>query len=238
MKERLFFLYQWFVAAPLLLIISIVIFSAIIVGGLFNSNWWGYYPPRIWAKLFCILLFIKVQVRNANLLQRKQAYVFVANHQGAYDIFSIFGYVNHPFRWMMRKGLRNFPLIGQASHITGQVMVDTSNARGIIKTFEDAQKQLKRGSSLVIFPEGRRSDDGNIQPFKHGAFKLATKFKLPIVPLTIDGSYDVMPRSTFNITPGKIIITIHQPILPEQFGSTTDVCEQAYQRIISALPQR
>lgn len=232
----LFRIYQWVIVAPILLVLTIITAILTIVGGLFDSNWWGYYPPRIWAKCWCALLFVKVKVKNKHLLNPKTSYVFVANHQGAFDIFSIYGFLNHQFRWMMRKGLENIPLVGLACRCAGHILVDKSSPTKLKKTMETAEKSLLGGTSLVIFPEGRRTSNGKLQPFKKGAFKLALEFNLPVVPLTIDGSFDVMPRSSFNVTPGTITITIHPALLPGKDGhDISKVADHSYKEIEKSL---
>lgn len=216
--KYLFRLYQWCIAAPILLIATLITALVTIIGSYFNSDWWGYYPPKWWARLWCWLFFVKVEVRRRELISRSTSYVFVANHQGAFDIFSIYGYLGHPFKWMMRKGLANFPFVGFACQRAGHIMVDTHSAEGLKRTMADAERKLSKGVSLVVFPEGRRTETGQMGAFKPGAFKLAVGFNLPVVPITIDGSYRVMPRTTFNVTPGKIVLTLHEPIHPSPEG--------------------
>lgn len=115
-------------------------------------------------------------------------------------------------------------------------MVDKSSPTKLKKTMETAEKSLQGGTSLVIFPEGRRTSNGKLQPFKKGAFKLALEFNLPVVPLTIDGSYDVMPRSSFNVTPGTITITIHPALLPGKDGhDISEVADHSYKEIEKSL---
>jgi 1-acyl-sn-glycerol-3-phosphate acyltransferase len=92
--------------------------------------------------------------------------------------------------------------------------------------------------SIVVFPEGRRTDDGHIHPFKHGAFRLAKEFDLPIVPITINGSYKVMSRTMFHVQPGIITLTIHEPIAPEQFGDTIqELTQKSFDAVTSSLEE-
>ncbi len=230
----LFRIYQWVIAAPILLVLTIITALVTMIGTYFNKNWWAYYPPRLWARCWCVLLGVKVVFKGRENIDKKTSYVFVANHQGAFDIFSIYGYLNHDFKWMMRKGLANIPLIGVACQRAGHIMVDTRSAHGLKETIEQAEKQLQNGTSLVVFPEGRRTDTGKMGEFKPGAFKLAVEFNLPVVPITIDGSYRVMPRSTFNVTPGTITLTIHEPILPTEEGHNISELSQQSRRIIES----
>lgn len=234
----LYRIYHYCIAAPILLVLTIITCIVTIVGCFFNRDYWGYYPAKWWSRAMCFFFGVRVKVENRHLIDRKSAYVFVANHQGAYDIFSIYGYLGHNFKWMMRKGLHNFPLVGWACHMAGHIMVDNHSAHGIVKTMSDAKKRLQKDMSIVVFPEGRRTDDGRIQPFKHGAFRLAKEFELPIVPITINGSYKVMSRTMFHVDPGKITLTIHEPIPPEQFGETIqDLTRKTFDSITSSLEE-
>jgi len=134
----------------------------------------------------------------------------------------------------MKKSLQNIPFVGIACVAAGHILVDRSSASAIAKTMQTASKRLSKGMSLVIFPEGSRSANGKIQKFKRGAFKLATDFNRPIVPITIDGSFHIMPKQSYMMHPGNITITIHNPIQP-----TCDIEQtltQSYEAIKSALP--
>lgn len=188
-----------------------------------GHRWAGYWPPMLWSRAVCALALVRVKVIGKELLDSRVSYVFVANHQGAFDIWAVYGFLGHKFKWLMKKSLEKVPVVGFTCKMVGHVFVDDSSVAGIRQTITDAEQMLSQGMSLVIFPEGTRSYDGKMNPFKRGAFMLASEFKLPVVPITIEGAYDVMPRSTYNITPGTITLTIHQPIFPPQKGFNTKV---------------
>lgn len=236
--KYLYLTYHWLIAAPIILVATLLTAIITMIGAQFNEDWFAYYPPKLWSMLFCVILGVRVKVENRDKIDAKQSYVFVANHQGAFDIFSIYGFLGHRFKWMMRKGLVNIPIVGTACRAAGHILVDHSSASAIKKTMSDAEKKLTRGNSIVVFPEGRRSDDGHIQPFKHGAFRLAVMFRRPIVPITINGSYKVMPRGTNHAVPGTITLTIHDPILPQERGhDLKSVTEQCYETIKAAIKE-
>lgn len=203
-------------------------------------GWWaGYVFPRLWAKLFCILTLVKVTVKGRENVEKNTSYVFVCNHQGAYDIFAVYGYLNHQFRWMMKRSLEKIPLVGYSCKVSGHIMVDNSSPSATRLTMEKAERQLRGGMSLVVFPEGARTWNGKMRPFKRGAYMLAVEFGLPVVPITIDGSFDVMPR--FKKLPhwGHIVLTIHKPI--EAVAGKHDlaaVMEESYRVIHESLPER
>lgn len=232
-------IYKWLIAFPLIFITTILVTLCTAIGSrLFGSKFWGYYPPHFWGKLWCWLFFVKVKVNKEAEIDPSTSYVFVANHQGAYDIFSIFGFLNHNFRWMMKKSITKIPLIGMACKYSEQIFVDRSSAMAMARSIIEAKKRLRNGMSIVVFPEGTRTLDGKMSAFKKGAFKLAMDFKLPIVPLTIDGSFNILPRTSIvNIKYGKIILTIHKPIYPSKGAEDMDsVMKETYNAIQSALP--
>lgn len=206
---------------------------------IFGGNWWGYYPPHIWAKCWCALFFVKVEVQNKELIDRQTSYVFIANHQSAYDIFSIYGYLNHNFKWMMKKSLERIPFVGLACRCAGHIMVDRSSASAVKNTMDKAKSTLKEGMSLVVFPEGARTWDGHMRTFKKGAFKLAVDFNLPLVPITINGAFEVMPRYSYLIKPHKITLTIHKPIMPTAEGHNIEnVITECYKIIHDDLSDK
>ena len=205
--------------SPILLVSTILTASVtIVLSAMGLGRWAGYVFPRLWAKLFCILTLVKVTVKGRENVEKNTSYVFVCNHQGAYDIFDVYGY---------------------SCKVSGHIMVDNSSPSATRLTMEKAERQLRGGMSLVVFPEGARTWNGKMRPFKRGAYMLAVEFGLPVVPITIDGSFDVMPR--FKKLPhwGHIVLTIHKPI--EAVAGKHDlaaVMEESYRVIHESLPER
>ncbi len=238
MFKILFFLYQWLIATPILLVVTIATALTTIIGTTLGSHRvLAYWPAHIWSRCVCTLFFVRVKVVGRQYLDKKQSYVFVANHQGAFDIWAILGYLNHNFKWLMKKELEKIPLVGFACRKAGYVFVDDSSVHGIKDTIAEAEKRLRNGMSVVIFPEGSRTWDGKLTPFKRGAFMLAGEFRLPVVPISIDGAFRAMPRTTYNVTPGKITLTIHEPIWPGESGfNTKRLMAQCRKEIASSLP--
>ena len=212
------FLYQWIIVMPIMVVITIMTALVTIIGCfLGNHRVWGYYPGLIWSRLFCLISLVRIEVRGREKLDRSTSYVFVANHQGAYDIFLIYGYLGHKFKWMMKSSLRRIPFVGAACAAAGFIFVDRSG-KGLRETLAAAEKILTGGMSLVVFPEGSRTPDGKIHRFKKGAYQIADDLSLPVVPLTIDGSYRVLSKNSKLIRPGKIVLTVHDPIFPQADG--------------------
>ena len=236
----LYRVYQIFVMIPVLLVATIVAATLTILGSLVGAQReMGYWPGHLWARLFCAMSLVRVRVRGRENIDRRTSYVFVANHQGAYDIFAIYGYLRHNFRWMMKKSLEKIPFVGFSCKISGHIFVDNSTPSATAHTMAAAEKQLSGGMSVVVFPEGSRSRDGKMHGFRRGAFKLATEFSLPVVPITIDGAYRVMRRGSVLPHWGTINLTIHEPIeVSAETGrhELTELMERSSAAIASALP--
>ena len=150
-------------------------------------------------------------------MDARQSYVIVPNHQGAFDIFLIYGFLNRHFKWMLKSELRQMPLVGKACESAGFIFVDQKGGPKKMKeTHDRARAILKDGISLVIFPEGARTWDGQMRRFKRGAFQLADELQLPLLPVTINGSFQVLPRTKgFNfVSWHPLSLVIHEPVQP------------------------
>ncbi|MDO4497855.1 MAG: lysophospholipid acyltransferase family protein, partial [Bacteroidales bacterium] len=209
----IFFLYQWLVFVPLFLLWSIVFSLITYIGCALSKNpKWGYIPGMIWAKGACLMALCPVTVKGRENLDPNTSYIFVANHQGAFDIMLLFGHLGHPFRWMLRKGLKKLPFVGKACDKSGQIWVDERGSSGLMHTVRQAMQTLKGGTSVIVFPEGTRTATGHMNRFKQGAFTLAAMLRLPVVPVTLDGPYQVMKKGSKQIRPHRMTLTIHAPL--------------------------
>ncbi len=238
MKVLRFFycLYSLFIFLPLFLLFTIVTAFITIIGcRLGDGHFWGYYPGKIWSYLTIRLLLLPVKVEGREYLKPGQSYVFVSNHQGAFDIFLIYGFLGRNFKWMMKKGLRKIAFVGEACASAHHIFVDKSSTRKIKETYDHARDILQEGMSLVVFPEGARSFTGHMGIFRRGAFMLADELQLPICPLTINGSFDIMPRTKDWAFPRwhRLRLTIHQPIIPK--GKDTGFEKQAMQEAYTVI---
>ena len=233
-------LYQLFIAAPIILVWTIFISLTVAIGcTLGNGHFWGYYPGKWWAWLILKVLLIPVKVEGRENLQEGESYVFVSNHQGAFDIFLIYGYLNRNFKWMMKWQLKKIPFVGYACEKSHQIFVDKRGASKIKKSYDEARTILRDGISLTVFPEGARTFTGHMGVFRRGAFMLADELHLPVVPLTINGSFNILPRMNDGkwLTWHPLKLTIHQPIRPESQGpeNIKHTLDESYQVIMADL---
>ena len=238
--KALYILYQIFIALPILLVLTILTALVTIVGSwIGDPHVWGYYPGKIWSQLFCYVLLIPVKVVGHPEVLDKTSYVFVANHQGSFDIFLIYGCLGRNFKWMMKKILRKMPFVGKACEAAGHIFVDKSGPKKVKETIEHARNVLQNGTSLVVFPEGARTFTGHMGYFKKGAFQLADELQLPVVPLTIVGSFNVLPRTGGFVSWHPMTLVIHKPIYPQSQGidNIKATMEEAYKEIEKSLPE-
>ncbi len=171
-----------------------------------------HYYAKLWGKVALLSNRVKVQVEGMEHLNEKGSYVFMSNHQGSYDIFALLGYIPFQFKWLAKKELFSIPFLGWTMAAAGYISIDRKGTRETIKAMNKAAQKIREGMSVVIFPEGSRSSDGSIQPFKKGGFTLAIKAKVPIVPIAITGSREIMPKNSLTATSGEIRIRIDHPI--------------------------
>ena len=207
-------IYSVFIFTPLAIIISTIIFILIIVmTPIAGESKWGYYPGRVLGRIMCILALTRVKIIGNEHIAPSKSYIFVANHQSMFDIFLVYGYLNAKFKWIMKQELRKTPLLGKACESMGHIFVDRSSPMRAQKSLKEAQERLLQGhNSIFLFPEGTRSANGKLGRFKRGAFTIARDLHFPIIPVSISGAYDVLPKGGWHITPGQITMTIHQPI--------------------------
>ena len=212
----LYCIYQLVVGVPVVIIITIITALEVGIGcAIGDGHFWGYYPGRWWAKVIIRTLLLPVRVEGREHLEKDRSYVFVANHQGAFDIFLIYGFLGRNFRWMMKRELRSIPFIGLACERAGEILIDRSSPARMKHSLIQAEKTLQGGTSLVVFPEGTRTRTGRVGPFRKGAFVLADELKLPVVPLTVSGPFRALPRSKYEIGFVKrvpLTLTIHAPV--------------------------
>jgi 1-acyl-sn-glycerol-3-phosphate acyltransferase len=218
MTNILYRLYQILIAAPLLIIITVLTAVVTILGSTLGSaHFWGYWPGHIWSRWFMRILLLPVHIEGHENIDQKTSYVFVANHQGAFDIFLIYGYLGRNFKWMMKAELRKAPLIGKACEAAGHIFVDKRGPKAIQQTHDKARAVLQDGTSLVVFPEGERTQTGKMGLFFRGTYQLADELQLPVVPITLNGPYHVLSRNRGPINFvfwHRLSLTIHKPIQP------------------------
>lgn len=233
-------IYQILVALPVIIVLTALTALVTIIGcTLGDGHFWGYYPPVIWSKLVLKVLFIPVRVVGRENLEHGRSYVFIANHQGAFDIFLVFGHLGRNFKWMMKRQLRAIPLVGYACEKSHQIFVDKRGPSHVKDSYDRARRTLRGGMSVVVFPEGTRTYDGTVGSFKRGAFMLADELRLPVVPMTIIGSFELMPRTDkyYRVCRRPLTLVIHKPVEPlsQGPGNVARLMEESRKAVLGSL---
>ncbi|MBM7542098.1 lysophospholipid acyltransferase family protein [Amphibacillus cookii] len=146
-----------------------------------------------------------------------QPVLVVANHQGIFDILVLLGYLDKPVGFIAKQEIKKIPIISKWMIQLKCVFIDRSNRRAAIKVIDDGVESLKAGQSMVVFPEGTRSKGRVVQSFKSGSLRLATRAEVPIVPVTIDGTYKMLEEKDGKVQPAHVTLTIGQAIYPKQY---------------------
>lgn len=207
-------------------ITAILFFIVDLVVWLFTF-WWDkklrfvHLYSTYWA-MFYIRINPGWQVRMEGLekIDKETAYVIVTNHQSAFDIILLYGLYTH-FKWVAKKELAKVPVIGWNLILNRCILLDRASQASAKKMIANGLRNLKMGNSLLIFPEGTRSKDGQVKRFKEGAFLLAQQAKVPILPVVIEGSKDIFPSPAVINLRQKLQIKVLDPIPVDQVLSTS-----------------
>jgi 1-acyl-sn-glycerol-3-phosphate acyltransferase len=216
MKNLKFIIYQpykWLIFIPFLAINTIIFgLLAVLISLAVNKKLGSFIGGAVWSRVNAFFTPVFVSVKGRENIAKGQSYVVVANHESAYDIFVLYGWLGIDFKWVMKKEIRKIPGIGFGSEAVGHIFIDRSSSKSAIETIEAAKQRIRGGTSVVFFPEGTRSRTRELLPFKKGAYRFAYDLNLPILPVSINGTRKIFPPDSLNLMPGKAEIIIHPPI--------------------------
>lgn len=178
------------------IVLGAVIFglSAVITYPFDRKGTAAHHCGRIWAKVALLANRVRVRLEGLENVRGAGPYIFMSNHQGSYDIFALLGYLPFQFKWLAKKELFSIPILGWAMSAAGYISIDRQGTRETVEAMREAAQKIRDGMSVVIFPEGSRTPDGSIQPFRKGGFTLAIRSQVPIVPISINGSREIMSK--------------------------------------------
>ena len=200
-----------FFLIPCIGLYTIVLGTLSLGSSLFEKRgYFAHWCARTWSRLILKTTGVRVAVEGLERLTPGKTYVFVSNHQSIYDIPVLFWSVPYQLRIIAKESLGNFPFLGWHLRRTGHMLVDRKRPdRAAI--FAWASRLTSQGLSLIVFPEGTRSQDGRVGRFKGGSFYLALEAGLPIVPLSLVGTRHVMLKGRLMVCPGEVRVTVHPP---------------------------
>ena len=188
---------------------------------------------RFWGKSILFVSRVKMSVKGLSNIDPSAPYIYMPNHQSNFDIPVLLGRLTVQFRWLAKVELFKIPIFGRAMRKAGYISIDRNNRKSAIKSLNVAANKIKNGVSVLIFPEGTRSRDGKIRPFKKGGFVMAIESGVPIVPVVITGTRSIMTKGKFRVNAGHVSMVIHKPIDTSAYTrETKEALMESVRRVI------
>jgi 1-acyl-sn-glycerol-3-phosphate acyltransferase len=189
----------------------------------------AHYIGKFWSRMNLLFSGVLVSVDGKEHIKKNKSYIIMSNHQSHYDVWSLIAYMPLQLRWVMKLELREVPIFGYCCERMGHIYIDRGHSKKAHESLEIAGEKIRNGSSVVFFPEGTRSPDGKLLPFKKGGFVIALEAKVPILPVTVVGGKEVLRKGSLRIMPGRMKIIVHEPVSVE--GYSYDTKEELIERI-------
>lgn len=200
-------IYAWIIVVTLFLgttAILVSFFSKTGDGVHLVAQWWG--RSILWVS------GIRVKIRGMEHVDPRRSVIYMSNHQSNYDIPVLFGALPVQFRWLAKAELFKIPIFGQGMRGAGYISIDRSDTRSAIRSLKKAAESIRNGASVMIFPEGTRSSDATLKPFKAGGFVLALESGVPIIPMAVQGTFGIMPKDSYMIRRSEVTLTVQPAI--------------------------
>ncbi len=210
---------------------------SILISYISKSPYTTHKIARIWAKSILLVSGIKVIAKGNSNIDPARNYIYMSNHMSNFDIPVLLAHLPLHLRWLAKAELFEIPIFGPAMKSADYISIDRSNLRSAIRSLKKAAKNIRDGLSVLIFPEGTRSKDNNIQPFKKGGFVIAVDSGIPIIPVIIQGTWKIMPKKQFLIKPGNVILEIAKPVETANYTrkTTGDLMEKVRNVIVESF---
>jgi 1-acyl-sn-glycerol-3-phosphate acyltransferase len=224
--------YYWTLVVAFLLLVFIgvpIITVGHVLRKFFGVEDFIFPPAKFGCRIYVWAAGARVRVSGLERLDRDQAYVFIANHQSNLDPPLLFSYLGHNVGAIAKIELFRIPIMKQGFPLAHVVPIDRSNRERAIQSTRRGADELRRGHSLMAFPEGTRSGDGRVKEFKKGVFYMAIEAGVPIVPVVINDTRLVMPKDNKRVVPGDVRIETLPPVSAE--GYTTENIEELIERV-------
>ena len=213
-----------------------VMAPACVVAGMIDGRW-AYGVARAWARINLLVSGVRVRSERQVPLDPNTTFVFMANHQSHFDVLAVVAALpEFQLRWVAKKELTRVPIFGWALRHSDHIIIDRSDHARAMATLRAAVEKMRRGLCVIIFPEGTRGpDDGTLLPFKRGGFVLAMEGGVPIVPVAVRGSRNILGRHGWQIHGGEIDVVVGAPI-PVAGLERDELIRQARERLEVMVP--
>ncbi len=183
------------------------------------------YIVKRWARLLLAISFIKIKRIGLENISMKQNYIYISNHSSMFDILIALAGIPSDLRFVSKKELFKIPVFGWAMKMAGYISIDRARSLKAMRSIDEAAEKIRNGISVILFAEGTRSRDGSIQPFKRGPFLLASKTKVPVIPVTINGAAKILPKKSLRLQGGTLEIIFGEPVPTADVHTKNDELE-------------
>lgn len=225
---RVAWLFLWASIATTILCMPVIIAAL-----LSRTGNLAFSLSKIWAYVMLAVSFVRTEIKNKAKLLKGTSYIIISNHQSHFDILALVTTLGIQFRWLIKKEILKIPLFGYALYASRNIFIDRSNTARAIESINKGLNRLPKDAGVMVFAEGTRSPDGQIHEFKKGGFIIAIARKMPILPVTVNGSRRVLPRGSLVVKPRKIQVVIGDPI--DTSGYTTDTVQELIDKTRQAV---
>jgi 1-acyl-sn-glycerol-3-phosphate acyltransferase len=218
--------------------VNTVLFAPVVVAVSAINGRWGYRLSQYWVRVDLLLTGVRIRSRYEVPLDPRRPYVFMSNHQSHYDVLAVVAALPaFQLRWVAKKELTKVPVFGWALRHSDHIIIDRSDHAEAMKSLRAAVEKMRGGLSVIIFPEGTRGPgDGTMLPWKRGGFVLALDAGIPVVPVAVRGSAQILGRRDWQIHGGTIDVTIGAPI-PVAGLERDELMQRVRERIEAMLPR-
>ncbi len=208
---------RFYLVLPLVALVTIYYSITSIIIMRFDRSGKRYHRMmRRWSKILLWLFGIRTSVRGAEHIDRSTNYVYLPNHSSYLDIIALGATIPDDIRFIFKKELAKIPIFGWTLAAGPYILIDRADPRNALASIEEAASQIRDGASVAVFPEGTRTSDGTLGPFKRGGLLLATRSGVPMVPVAIRGTYKLLSRHDTKVRPGLVEVIIGTPIAGRQ----------------------
>lgn len=228
---KIFWIYLWAASLTLVLFVPMVLASL-----LSSTGNLAFSMSKIWARVMLFITAARVDIIGKEKIKKGTAYVIISNHQSVFDILAIVTSLGIQYRWTIKKEALSIPLFGHALYVSRNIFIDRSNPDRARESIRKGLDRLPAGVSVIFFAEGTRSSDGRLRDFKKGGFVVALEKSLPILPVTVNGSRKVLPKGSIVFTPGRITVSVGDPI--DTHGYTRDTMPELMTKTRSSIESR
>jgi len=191
---------------------------------------------RFWSRSLLRICGVKVVLHGAEFIDRNRSCIYASNHASMFDIPVVIGGLPDDIRLVYKKELERIPVFGWGLKYGSYIGIDRGRGAEARKSLDEAIEKIRKGASVLLFVEGTRSEDGKLQTFKRGAFHLAARAGVPVIPLTINGSYNIVPKHSLRIRPGTVDLMLSPPITIKG-ENDRDTERQLMERVRGAIEQ-